>query len=700
MSGNVPGNPNSESDICIFFTFCLLFWTMLMFPGLEDYVKTAEFDHQCSARARSLAAPSPDESGDSDDDSLWSSDDSASSPTAVESTPYEVPKIEANFYYAGVGPNGRGPKLIYRTSDDIFEEPSGPEAYRRLMRLFGQDGMWDRVRDKEIEEEDDDDDDDAMEEKDVTYDDIAPIKPVEDGERYYTNPTIWIGIVPETLTGAVAHESSKEIRAFLDSLQVKNVDIAYRESVYKTLAGHGPALFPPVEDGDPLQDLIDNVSVLLSLPIAGRKSSIVGTLGPYFRAGNKLFAITARHNVFLPSGDNLTYRYNESVPKKEVLVMGTQTFVRYLSSIEALIGAHIDAAKSRERKINTLRTRVHNGTNIEEPQIRLAEHEADLTRTRTKIDSLKTFYVGIKQRWSKAKDRVIGFVCWAPPVGAGVAPHRYTRDLCVIELYKEKFKNMKGNVLSLGPELSPWKLKELMYERDDVISEFKYPDHGQQPHTLNLQGDRVRRVLKRGLTTNTTVGTVTGFMSFLRRYFPTGNVESLELAILSHENESDTFSKGGDSGALIVSATGEFVALLTGGISKGKDGSDITFGTLFEWIWMLVKEEFPDAKHIPLTANWVVENVPVDIWRTIFDILITQLRAPDPDSDPTQAALILTHVCSSWRTIASNTPELWTDVDVCIVSEEKGSSPGTDRQASTCIPSVLSSEMRAMYLSQ
>ncbi|KAF8873981.1 hypothetical protein CPB84DRAFT_1798063 [Gymnopilus junonius] len=85
-------------------------------------------------------------------------------------------------------------------------------------------------------------------------------------------------------------------------------------------------------------------------------------------------------------------------------------------------------------------------------------------------------------------------------------------------------------------------------------------------------------------------------------------------------------------------------------------------------------------KHIPLTANWVVENVPVDIWRTIFDILITQLRAPDPDSDPTQAALILTHVCSSWRTIASNTPELWTDVDVCIVSEEeKGSSPGTDQ---------------------
>jgi hypothetical protein len=129
--------------------------------------------------------------------------------------------------------------------------------------------------DQEIdEEEDDNDDDDTEEEEDVTYDDIPPIQPVEDGERHYTNPTIWIGVLPETLTGAVAHESSKDIRTFLDSLQVQDVDIAYRESVYKTLPGHGPALFRPVEDGDPLKDVIDNVSVPLSLPIAGRKTTM------------------------------------------------------------------------------------------------------------------------------------------------------------------------------------------------------------------------------------------------------------------------------------------------------------------------------------------------------------------------------------------------------------------------------------------
>jgi hypothetical protein len=108
---------------------------------------TPEFDHQCSEKAHERAALSSDESGDSDEDT---------SATTIESTPYEVPKIEANLYYAGVGPKGCGPKLIYRASDDKFEEPSGPEAYRRLMRVvavpdsheFGQNGMWDTVRDK------------------------------------------------------------------------------------------------------------------------------------------------------------------------------------------------------------------------------------------------------------------------------------------------------------------------------------------------------------------------------------------------------------------------------------------------------------------------------------------------------------------------------------------------------------------------
>jgi len=92
----------------------------------------------------------------SDKESIWSSSTSEFTATTVESDPHEPSRIEAHLYYAGLRLKGRGPKLVYRDSSDVYEEPSGPEEYKRLMRLvavpddheFGKDGLWDRVRDK------------------------------------------------------------------------------------------------------------------------------------------------------------------------------------------------------------------------------------------------------------------------------------------------------------------------------------------------------------------------------------------------------------------------------------------------------------------------------------------------------------------------------------------------------------------------
>jgi hypothetical protein len=160
--------------------------------------------------------------------------------------------------------------------------------------------------DQEIEDEDED----MKEEEDLNYDDIPRIQPAEYEDRHFTNPTIWIGVFPDTLTGGDAHDSSKDIRAFLDSLHIKNIDIAYRESRYMPMSGRGPAFFSPVEDGDSLKDVIDNVSVALSLSISGRKTKMQGTLGPYFRVGDKLYVITVRHNLFALDGDNKEYEYH------------------------------------------------------------------------------------------------------------------------------------------------------------------------------------------------------------------------------------------------------------------------------------------------------------------------------------------------------------------------------------------------------
>lgn len=130
--------------------------------------------------------------------------------------------------------------------------------------------------------------------------------------------------------------------------------------------------------------------------------------------------------------------------------MGTPTFTKYLAYIQLLIDVHIDSIELLETKINALRTRVQDQINVQESQNELNENEAELAKMRTKLSNIRKLEADINMRWSKPQDRVIGFVRWAPPIGAGVAPHRYTRDLCVIELYKEKFKHMIGNVLSLG----------------------------------------------------------------------------------------------------------------------------------------------------------------------------------------------------------------------------------------------------------
>jgi hypothetical protein len=115
------------------------------------------------------------------------------------------------------------------------------------------------------------------------------------------------------------------------------------------------------------------------------------------------------------------------------------------------------------------------------------------------------------------------------------------------------------------------------------------------PNSKNLEGERIRRVIKRGFTTNTTVGTLSRFMSHCRKYFVTGNLDSVEVAILPRDSDSVAFSRGGDSGALIVDALGQFVALLTGGTNKGTGSSDITFATPMEWVWDLIKNKFPGA---------------------------------------------------------------------------------------------------------
>jgi hypothetical protein len=148
---------------------------------------------------------------------------------------------------------------------------------------------------------------------------------------------------------------------------------------------------------------------------------------------------------------------------------------------------------------------------------------------------------------------------------------------------------------------------QITRDRIGFRGKFNYPPDGllpvtgimsadeiRHPKSEDCAGDSVRYVIKHGSTTNITVGVVSGFMSHVRRYSVLGPIDSVEVAILPHHEVRESFSERGDSGSLIVDTHGKAVALLSGQAGKNCF-PDITFGTPMEWVWSLIKAQYPDA---------------------------------------------------------------------------------------------------------
>ncbi|KAL4251093.1 hypothetical protein ABKN59_005624 [Abortiporus biennis] len=323
-------------------------------------------------------------------------------------------------------------------------------------------------------------------------------------------------------------------------------------------------------------DVADWITTALSLPIAGLNTLYMqGTHGFYFRIGDDLYGVTARHVLFRDDQGNAAYTYKPSTPKKKVVVMGTQAFTDFLASIQAKIGDLKYRLTALRQMAASFEKRANNGN--EQAARDLATARESIRETEESVEEHRKFFAQMKKDWSDVDNRVIGHVVWAPPTTGLVDPYGYTLDVCVIKLDESKFyPNSKGNVLDLGAEIDPGVFMSKMNARDDPQSEFDYPVDrlfelrkimtAAQVKTPNnnqdLNGEPVQYVIKRGLTTFTTIGRL---------------------------------SRGGDSGALIVGHEGEFVAMLTSGAGF-IDSCDITYGTLIDWLWNdKIKPQFPGA---------------------------------------------------------------------------------------------------------
>ncbi|KDR71246.1 hypothetical protein GALMADRAFT_281882 [Galerina marginata CBS 339.88] len=61
-----------------------------------------------------------------------------------------------------------------------------------------------------------------------------------------------------------------------------------------------------------------------------------------------------------------------------------------------------------------------------------------------------------------------------------------------------------------------------------------------------------------------------------------------------------------------------------------------------------------------------VNHVPYDIWRAVFGIYISDSAKSSIKFDPKAGPLLLGQICSAWRRIAVESPELWCNIEVTV----------------------------------
>ncbi|KZT19676.1 hypothetical protein NEOLEDRAFT_1232745, partial [Neolentinus lepideus HHB14362 ss-1] len=448
--------------------------------------------------------------------------------------PYFVSKDEAMFYYSDISPSP--PKLVYHTglSTTPWVKPKGLEAYRKLKEVRGIFGhklndVWEDVGPQVR---------DLLNVRQISWTSIDVARFITDGgsdTKVVGSVTLWIGVRPDSLKGAQALSSWAEILELIKVFGIEDVDVEFRESLYRRSAG--PPLLRHVSKVNHTADFAEGCT------------------------SDKVLGLTCHHVLFktdATTNDSYVLANNASAPRKYVQLLGTCAFDKLLDSIKLRIGRHAIMLKQHEEGIERLEKRLAGGVDgddDDEDEVAEAEKELELTKAQLKpvndaIETLEKFYAEAKKDWGAPRQRTIGHIRSSPAVAFNVSPEGFTEDWGAFELDGPKFaKAFKGNVLDLGTAIPSDEFALKMYPRDDGRTTFKYPSDRLLPLRGMISRELMRRpdmldhdnepcliVIKNGNATGVIIGRATGLFSFVRDE-DTGE-ESKEWAIYNYDKNS------------------------------------------------------------------------------------------------------------------------------------------------------------------
>lgn len=346
-----------------------------------------------------------------------------SSTTSYTPDVHAVSKAEAQSYYAGLHSE---PTLLYRTGKE-WSPPSGPEAQLQLKELrevfhhpitkvWNHDLGWrvvevmdahtvrfttiDVVRFKMVKVDEAPEDEEDADEEMVEATKKPVISPV----------TIWIGVFPESTSATAAHDATQDVLALLKDYQITDVDVDFRELLHTREAG--PQLLEPVDDLDPLFDVVSPLTSALGLRISTKaRPDIQGTMALYLAEGggsDNLLGLTCRHVLIGSNKANVDYVRHPSRPPEDVLLLGKRAFTNLVDSIKFRIGRHGIAANRWRKRIEGFEERekgIH-AVDVEKAKAARMETQGLLDKAEKAMEALIALLDQVNKDWKKLNNRM------------------------------------------------------------------------------------------------------------------------------------------------------------------------------------------------------------------------------------------------------------------------------------------------------
>ncbi|KAI6098074.1 hypothetical protein EDD16DRAFT_1718740 [Pisolithus croceorrhizus] len=441
-----------------------------------------------------------------------------------------------------------------------------------------------------------------------------PLAFAEAGKKTFSPLLIWIGVELESLTYELANTAADAVTFLLTEAGFSGFEIGFRESVVtRSVAGPKMLSFDPFTDSVP--EFRKPFTPALGLSIAPLKTPhFEGTGALYFRESkdsNRVLLLTCAHVVRPPLAhprNTVLDRKTKRHPREQVIALGNSGYTNTLKSMMGAIGDLDHSIRDWQYVPDRLsEPKEGEPENITEKR---DEYLALVKKARKRISEINKFHSETVKQWTIPDQRIIGEVLHVESVDLNVAPHGFTSNWAIIELYDDKFDwdTFVGNKVYVGGNLSSLDYGKLMFPRPQDQADYKYPEDGllqafgvvqadeiQNPKHLDANGEHCLLVVKNGLMTGTTTGRVMGMESFTRVYDEYGiEGTSMEIAVLPYGSMNGPFSAPGDSGSIVLDRNGRILGMVTGGAGAAYR-NDVTYLTPYWWIEEEIKKHFPNS---------------------------------------------------------------------------------------------------------